>query len=1204
MTDAPQTPSPDPSNDSDATSKPTPRPTGGSVYLFSFRWFLAGLLTLLILGAAFGGLYFYRVNNLTKHVLGVARQLIKESDELIKKADDEKTKGKSDDEVRQIKLEAYKKKEQAANLLIDFRRQQRNDGDPEVLIQLLDILEDTKSEGRMSPIRRNQILTVCQQLLGMVQEKDSLPYRKRILELEWENGNLNEVMLRAKDVLVRSGKAGRDDYDAWRYLTMAMMFQIGTVGYQQPQGEGSLAMPSSMNELLDKVYRMKPEDIEIAVLYADFVKDGKRKDYLSNSSEDFRKLTDEERDKKAIGIINDMVNRNADNSRAYLVRYRFKVKYNLLSKEYDKLDSDLGEVLRLSPNDTEGLVLAGVLAYQQSFLARRDGDTKTADERKDAAEKYYLQDIKANPENTMGYQFLGDFYMNEGKPTEAVRVWKDCLEKNPKANQEIIGRLVIGLIQLKKLDEADDSIGLLENVVKEYRLGNQLYANRIQNLIKLLSARLYDAQGAEAITKADAATVGGKVDEAKKFYAISQKKYADASQILNQAFESFGKSAYDYVVDPTSIHSRIISESLMLAGRLASDRAEWDRAASYYQKAAKFPQFREQAAIAAAAAYQQMNLPSEGTQLLAEAVQQNPDSVPLRNIYAQNLFRQEMSRVDPATRDLEAVEKQFRFLSEHKDQLTRPWMVDFRLIHLELIRESSSLDPERSIKAVHTAVKKYKSLESAVFSTPAVAEKAEGDAKDKEPPKKYSDDLTFLADIAGVYSSLSALPDFDRVLLSIREFPQGEPIYFEERINDALRRNDKEGALAVIEEAQQSDTLTPTQKQNFASISQKLKDDQPQTLDKLYAQLKTTYDQNPDSLKPQVFFLMANMALDRDDTDYAKVLQERLETIEGSSGTMWKYIKARSQMMEKDPPMDSVKQLLQEILDRRPDWDMSYTLQASIEERQLQATPEDKELKRKLIDTYRQALRCGNVQQAIWNRLLFLLEETELFDEVRKLQQDAILRGVRLDTAPGQFPQPYQRLYTQVHSAIVNQDPQQADLVAKQCMVLAQNRRENPELIYSLNLGFGKLFMDNDMLDSAKRHLSEVAKRGGSYVYPLAVCYAKDRQVDKGFAMLLDELDKMPSALPTLLPSVLVLLAQVKPSEAVFERLDKIVTRIEKGERQILRGQVKKAGPENIVEIGIKRIHSMTVRFPDSDVRPDPETLKVLPPETEESAGE
>jgi len=1201
MTDAPQNTNPVPS---DSDSRSVSRPSGTTVYVFSSLWLLTGLLIVLGLGAVAVGLYLYRTSNYSAHIVNVARQSFKEAGELSKKADEEKAQGRSDDEVRAIRTEAVKKKEQAANVLINYRQQQPNDSNPEVLTLLLEILDSIQADSGMTPVRRNQILDICRKLLGVVPDKDSLQYRLRILELEWDNGNLPAVVVGARDVLARTekgGSSGRDGYPAWRYLTMAFMSQLGTIGYQPSQGDSGPTLPASIDELLDKVHRMKPEDIEISGYYADFVKDATRKEYRDASSADFRKITDAERDKKAMSIIDGMVSRNDENSRAYLVRYRFKGKFDLLGKENDKLDPDLEKVLQLDPDDPEGLILAGLHAFQQSFGARRDGDTKLAEERKTAAENYFRQTIKSNPENSVGYQHLGDFYLNEGKLAEAVQVWEECLKKNPSTNQEVIGRLVVGYIESKKLDSAVETIGLLENVIKEYRIGNPRLVSRVQNLVKLLSARLYNAQGAEAVTKADAATGAGNIEEAKKFYAIAQKKYSDASQILNQAFISFGKSPYDYVVDPMSIHSRIISESLMLAGRLAMDRMEWDVAASYFQKASKFIRHRDQAALLAANAYLQMNLPSEATDVLAEAVQLSPDNVNLRTHYAQNLFRREMAVADPGARNLDAVEAQFKILAEHKDQVSRPWTVDFRLVQLEMIRESSSLDGERSIKAVQTAVRKFKALESAEFPTPSVENDDESPIKEKEaPPKKYSDDLNFLADLAGIYSMLAQESEFDRILETIRDFPEGEPVYFERRIADALQRNDTEGALVIIEGALDSVRLTSAQKQTFVVMAQTLKDDQPKSLDTLYKKLRDTFDLNPDSLKPQVFFLMGNMALDRDDAEYAERLEKHLFAVEGEAGTMWRYIKTRRLLIEKDPPMDAVKQLLQEILDRRPDWDMTYTLKAVIEEKQLLLTPEDKELKRNLIDSYRQSIRCGNAQPVVWNRLLYLMEDLEMFDDVRKLQQDALARGVRMNTAPGQFPRPYQQLYAQAHAAILNQDQQQADLAGKECIATAQRRRENTELIYALNLGFGKLYLDNNMTDSAKRHLTEVAKLGGSFVYPLAVCLAKDKQVDKGFSLILDEIDRTPSALQVLLPSLLVLLAQVRPSETILERIDEIVVRLEKGERYVLHGEVETAGPENIVDFGVKRIQTMTVRFPDSDVVPKPETLTILPPATAE----
>ena len=206
MADTKQPASPRPGNSK--KRKPTARRPGAPVYAFSFRWLLIGLVFVLVGGAVVGGLYLYRMRNLTGNVLTTAKFLLKEADELIKEADSGKGKGKTDDEVRLLRLEALKKKEQAANLLLDYQR--RKSDDVEVAIQLFDTLEGMQTDGPMTPVRRNQIIGAAQKVLGLVTDKDSVPYRQRILELEWENGNLNNVRTRAREVLIRTDKTGRD----------------------------------------------------------------------------------------------------------------------------------------------------------------------------------------------------------------------------------------------------------------------------------------------------------------------------------------------------------------------------------------------------------------------------------------------------------------------------------------------------------------------------------------------------------------------------------------------------------------------------------------------------------------------------------------------------------------------------------------------------------------------------------------------------------------------------------------------------------------------------------------------------------------------------------------------------------------------------------------------------------------------------------
>jgi hypothetical protein len=564
-----------------------------------------------------------------------------------------------------------------------------------------------------------------------------------------------------------------------------------------------------------------------------------------------------------------------------------------------------------------------------------------------------------------------------------------------------------------------------------------------------------------------------------------------------------------------------------------------------------------------------------------------------------------MNRNNPDLQDLDMIEERLRSLNEHRNQLPQPWIIDLRLIHLEMTKAGLSNNAEQILQAQITAMRKFRELEKKEL--PVQAQKPgspdQENSQEKQEKKVYSDDLAFLMEIAGIYSALAQLSDFDRIVQKIRELPNGEAAYFSERINDSIRRNDREGAALIIEEALASDLLTASQKQRFVVLLQTLKDKEPNSLDKVYARLKSTFDQNPDSLKPQGFFLSANMAIDREDYAFAKILLERLEQLDKTSGSWWRYIQARLLLSEPEPSYDQIRQLQEEIAKIRKDWDMAYLLRATIEEKYLLQNPEDSQAKSTLIAAYQAAIRCGNVQPIIWNRLLSLFEETQRTEDAQRLRRDAMIRAIALDAVASQFPQPYQRMYNQVEKSIFDEDTQNADTVARQCIALADARREKNELIFSLNLALGKLFFDAGLLESARRHLMVVAKQGSTNVYPLAVCLAKSQLVNEGFNLILDEINRTPSSQPLLLPSLLVLLSQVQPSEQVLERIDRLMLRIEKGERQVLRGTITEDARD--IDLGERRLRSLVVRFPEMTEIPDPKNIEVYPPtETEEGIDE
>ncbi len=1185
------------------STAPAPTPAKLTEYVISWKWLLGGLIVFLVCGSALGGLYYYRNTNMASHVMDLAAQMVADADAVREQAKTETDETKK----RELGREALKMKEDAAKLLDNFNRAQR--GNAAILKALNTVLESLYKDEGGGRARAGQIERNCNDLIqALASVRESLPYHIRLMELAWERRNLSEVFSRAREVLrIERSLNKPENYDALRYIALASMISLPNTGYSPTL----LQMPfldEKLDKLLEKVYLMKPSDIEIASRYAEFIIDVNRETFkLCASDELLRETTPEKRREMAQAVIDEMVSRNPTDIAAYLARFQFRVRFQQAlmqtAVEGEELDADLKKVLELDPKSADGLIRAAMYTFQQRSAAQRAGNAELAESLKKRAEVFLNRTIEDNPTFGIGYQYLGDYLNGEGKVAEAVKVWGTGLEKSVHpAPEELIGRMAVELMVLKRFDEAVKVLARLNALVTASRISRPNATPQIRRMSILLSARLNAAEGNEALVRAEESQVAGQDAEARRLFSLARRKTADALNSLDTVLKSFGVAPSDYVLERTSIYAKLLPESLMLAGRLMADQAKWDQAAKYYRTVIPFSQFREAATIAAADAHRQMNQSTEAVRLLADAVAQSPDSMAIRYLYMRSLFQEQMQRNDTTQESLDAVEEQLRILQAHQAEMAQPWTVDLRIIQLEMMRATITNDPEQILDAQLAATRRYRELENMPF--PPRPNEA---TPPEDAPKVYADDLNFLIELANIYSGLAALSDFDRVLSLMRDKPNGEAAYFSALINDAMSRNDREGAQLVIEQAIASTVLTASQKQRFVLLMRNLNDDSPNALERIYDTLKSSFDVNPDQLRPQAFFLLANMAIDRGDIPYAKTLQGRLEQIEGApaAGTWWRYVKARIMLVEPEPNYEELRLLQEEIVIRRETWDLAYLLRAMIEDSFCTANPDNLEARAKMVESYQMALRNGNAQPAVWNRLLALFDADDRAEDARQLRREALVRGIQLDARTGQFPQPYQRMYTQVLKSIQDEAPQEADTVAQQCLVLARSRKEPPALIFSLNLALGNIFFSADLYESAERHLKEVAKSGGVFVYPLAICLAQNKKVDEGYTLILDEIDRTPSSMRELIPSLLICISRVRPSEAIFQRIDKLMGRIENGERLTLRpSEPTAANEENFVPLGTRRIRSMVVRFPGSDVVPEASGITVFPPEEEEKMSE
>jgi len=143
------------------------------------------------------------------------------------------------------------------------------------------------------------------------------------------------------------------------------------------------------------------------------------------------------------------------------------------------------------------------------------------------------------------------------------------------------------------------------------------------------------------------------------------------------------------------------------------------------------------------------------------------------------------------------------------------------------------------------------------------------------------------------------------------------------------------------------------------------------------------------------------------------------------------------------------------------------------------------------------------------------------------------------------LPQHYPQMFSKVQEAITNGNEAEADRIAQGCIAVAETQGMQPDFIFWTHLILGKMFLDAEIYDGAHRHLTEFAKRGGEYVHLLALCTAKSGDVDGGFTMLLDEIDRDPSLECLMLAHIVAFLREFKPSEKVVETINSLMENFE-----------------------------------------------------------
>ena len=1064
----------------------------GQSYVFSWAWFIGGAVALSLLCLSVYGMRTLNMINMSKQIVDISNSLEKEGN----------VKGAID--VLASFLESYP-------------------DNPDVWTRQCDLWNGLYETNKVNS--RNllsQAIDRQKRAIPYLSEGSLKEVRERILEMELEvskteNGTWPNTLINAKEIL----KQWKNHPLAMKVVAMGN-YRLWVAASRRPAVE-DLPLDNS----LQTAWELNLGDIDLAVDFSSFLREIKA-DWQTVVSPVLLAKEPTERSAKADEIIDTMVRVHADDANAYLARYEYQIACNKINPSRTDLEPDIAKALELSPHSVRALQFAGKQMFISSQHARLQGNLQEADENRDKSFEYFSKVIEVNPTGPEGYLLLGRWYMASNQHDKALEIWMTGHKKIGYIFPELNGEIAYVSIERKLFDQAKERIRELEQFAIHF--GGRMKKSASTNLTRLYSllrGKMYVAQRDEALAKRtettkaidDAKAKGGTVDPALE--RLVEESGAVAERLRNMASSELRNQLLslpeiDYDLSGGSVLSRLEGEAFINCGRLEADVQAWDAAAAFYEKGRAFPTVAVLATIQATNAYERCNRPDVALAILQNGATRFPNDSTLRFFYLNALFAQELAKQDPSSRNYALLENELNDVANLQDKLAQPWKIDTMRIQLLYVQGGGTRQVQQECLAR---------------------------LRDLEKNTTYAENPLFLAELASQYSSMGALEDFNRTVERVRELPQNQSLYYVLQIDDARRRGDMARALFLTDEALLA--VAETDKQRFVRIKESLENpDSGSALDsdEEYGRLKNLYD-GKRIHDPMTFFELGNLAFSRGEVEVAKNIEDRLKQIEGEkNGTYWRYLAVKRLVKQADG--DSNSELLnnaqtvqREIVALRPNWDMSYVLKAEI----------DKETGKinDAIIAYQEAIDRGNRQPLVYRDLISLFYQTGRAEEGERVRRLAgSLFGAAFFESDNMFPPPYQGYYEQIFKAIQEGNIGSADELANACIKKAFDNQEPTDRIMDLNTRIGKLFMDSSNAASAERFLASVAGQGGKFVVPLAVCYMKMEKVDEAYELFVRELEK-PTVDVAILRPILILSAQVKPSDAVQQKIDRQLERLE-----------------------------------------------------------
>ncbi len=414
-------------------------------------------------------------------------------------------------------------------------------------------------------------------------------------------------------------RSGTSEFDLWDFVPL----------------KDTSKKPASLGILFKEAINLNPDDVELCTTLAHIYRNEPNLLDAEHSA-----LGANARARQADTILDKLVEANPDNPDARVARCAYRTQYQVAGSE-----EDLRAALRLGAQQPDVLLFAAA-------RARRDASTL------DTAAGYFKRVIKLAETDPRAYLGLGDVYLQQSKPDEAIAIWREGLEKCGETGVELNLRLADTLINHGKLEEGEKTLAKLARVFQQIGPSLPLPTRRaVQNAEDLLRGKLM----------------------------ISRRRYLEAIPLLRSVARSQGNS-------PAAL------QAWLLLGDSYAAATQWDQAATAYSRAGSIQPKLDRAHLAAATAWLAAGDPSLAIPYFKKAleVKDSPETrISLAQATLQHLLTQPADK-----RNWKGLAKELEHLKKlaADDALSEPWRLN--LIEAEYILVRADEDGQREMGAM------------------------------------------------------------------------------------------------------------------------------------------------------------------------------------------------------------------------------------------------------------------------------------------------------------------------------------------------------------------------------------------------------------------------------------------------------------------------------------------------------------------------